>query len=148
VSTIVDAPAEPAAAVPTLRLSASWPASIQQWAPLLEKWGTQYAIDPDLLAAVVQMESGGNPGAVSHSGACGLMQVMARDTTGAYGRMFAARPTCQELQDPERNISWAVHYLATLYQRNGADWRQALYHYGPVDACWRYTSGRSERVAG
>jgi soluble lytic murein transglycosylase-like protein len=130
-------PAQPAA-VPALRLSASWPASIQQWAPIIERWAGQYAMDPDLIAAVMQMESGGNPNAVSRSGACGLLQVMARDTTAAYGRMFAGRPTCAELKDPERNISWAVHYLAVLYQRNGADWREALHRYGPIDVGYSY----------
>jgi soluble lytic murein transglycosylase-like protein len=121
-----------------LRLSASWPAGVRQWAPIIERWAAQYAIDPDLIGAVVFVESAGNPNAVSRSGACGLMQVMARDTTAQYGRMFADRPTCAELKDPERNISWAVHYLAVLYERNGHDWRQALYRYGPVDRGYTY----------
>jgi hypothetical protein len=52
--------------------------------------------------------------------------------------MFSARPTCAELKDPNTNIGWAVHYLATLHARNNADWRQALYRYGPMDVGYRY----------
>ena len=122
----------------SLPLAATWPASVRQWEHVITRWAGQYAMDPDLLAAVVLVESGGNPEAVSHSGACGLMQVMARDTTAAYGRMFADRPTCAELTDPERNIGWAVHYLATLYERNGHDWREALRRYGPSDRGYQY----------
>jgi soluble lytic murein transglycosylase-like protein len=135
--------AEPAAAVgllaqETVRLSGFWPARIQQWAWIIERWAAQYVMDPDLIAAVIQMESGGDPEAVSGSGACGLMQVMARDTTGQYGAMFADRPTCAELKDPETNIGWAVHYLAVLYHQNGADWREALWRYGPLDRGYSY----------
>lgn len=124
--------------LPEPALSPYWPEAVRQWGPVIGRWAAQYAIDPDLIAAVVDVESGGNPNAVSGSGACGLLQVMARDTTGAYGPMFASRPTCAELKDPDTNVGWAVNYLTALYERSGADWREALYHYGPSDRGYTY----------
>jgi soluble lytic murein transglycosylase-like protein len=111
---------------------------VQRFAPLIVKWADQYAIDPDLIAAVMTVESGGNPQAVSRSGACGLMQVMARDTARVLPHLFRDRPTCAELKNPDFNTGWGVHYLAVLYQRNGADWREALYRYGPMDQGYAY----------
>lgn len=46
-----------------------WETDILRWA---EKWG----LDPNLVATVMQIESCGDPGALSRSGAMGLFQVM------------------------------------------------------------------------
>ena len=122
----------------TAQLSSSWPAAIQQWKPLIEKWTSRYCMDANLIAAVMTMESGGKPRAVSGSGACGLMQVMARDTATVKPWLFRDRPTCAELKDGDFNIGWAVHYLATLYHHYGDSWREALFHYGPIDRGYSY----------
>lgn len=119
-------------------LSPYWPVAIQQWTPLIIKWASNYSIDPNLLAAIMLQESGGNSDIVSASGACGLMQVMARDTTSGYGVMFYSRPTCAELKDPDTNVGWATDYLVWLYQTSGNDWREALYRYGPSNIGYNY----------
>jgi hypothetical protein len=49
---------------------------VQYWAGHIAGWSQQTGIDPNLIATVMQIESCGDPGAVSHAGAIGLFQVM------------------------------------------------------------------------
>jgi hypothetical protein len=49
---------------------------VQYWAQKIVNWSETWNLDPDLVATVMQIESCGNPRAVSPSGAMGLFQVM------------------------------------------------------------------------
>jgi hypothetical protein len=49
---------------------------VQRWAPAIRRWSVEYSIPADLIAVVMQIESCGDPLAVSPSGAIGLFQVM------------------------------------------------------------------------
>jgi hypothetical protein len=123
-------------------VSLQFPAKVRQWCDLISKFANQYNLDPDLIAAVIWLESGGNPVAYSHSGAVGLMQVMPRDGIAstfmcASGPCFANRPSRSELEDPEFNISYGTRMLANLYQRTGS-LREALKSYGPMDVNYSY----------
>lgn len=73
-----------------------------------------YDIDPDLLRAVMHVESRGNAGAVSPKGARGLMQIMP-----ATARRFGVREPLVELSDPMINIRTGAAYLKTLQGRFG-----------------------------
>ena len=85
------------------------------------------------------VESGGDAEAISPTGACGLLQIQSRDRSIAkYAHYFVDRPTCRELMNPSLNVGWGTHYLVTLYHRNGDDWREALYRYGPIDRGYSY----------
>ncbi|MBM1118892.1 transglycosylase SLT domain-containing protein, partial [Klebsiella grimontii] len=44
-----------------------------QWMPISEKAGAAWGVDPQLITAIIAIESGGNPTVVSKSGAVGLM---------------------------------------------------------------------------
>lgn len=46
-----------------------------QWMPISEKAGAARGVDPQLITAIIAIESGGNPAVVSKSGAVGLMQL-------------------------------------------------------------------------
>jgi soluble lytic murein transglycosylase-like protein len=123
-------------------LSQSYPDSIRQWCATIEKHAVDNNLDPNLLAAVMLQESGGNPQAYSKSGAVGLLQVMPRDGLAASfmcinGPCFASRPSTQELYDPEYNVSYGANMLAGLVQRHG-DVREALRSYGPMNMGYRY----------
>jgi soluble lytic murein transglycosylase-like protein len=88
------------------------------------------------------MESGGDPEAYSSSGAVGLMQVMPRDGLAAdfecaNGPCFASRPTIEELLQPEFNLEYGTHMLASLITRLGSE-REALKAYGPMDVEYSY----------
>jgi len=123
-------------------LSNRYPENIQQWCAYIQHAATEHQLDPNLIAAVMLQESGGNPDAYSRSGAVGLMQVMPRDGKAAEfmcvnGPCFANRPSSQELFDPQFNIEYGVRMLAGLIQRKG-DVREALKSYGPMDVGYSY----------
>lgn len=87
-----------------------------QWMPISEKAGAAWGVSPQLITAIIAIESGGNPNAVSKSNAIGLMQLKA-STSGrdVYRRMgWSGEPTTSELKNPERNISMGAAYLSIL----------------------------------
>src|SRR5690606_6861661 len=49
---------------------------VDNWADDIGRWATQYGLDPNLLATVMQIESCGDDTVSSHAGAQGLFQVM------------------------------------------------------------------------
>ena len=124
-------------------VSAQYPAKITRWCGLITQYSQKHNLDPDLVAALVWLESGGNELAYSHSGAVGLMQIMPRDGLAATfmcanGPCFRDRPSSDELRDPESNIAFGTKYLAGLLGRSG-NIREALKSYGPMDAGYTYS---------
>jgi soluble lytic murein transglycosylase-like protein len=120
----------------------SYPAKVTQWCGLITKYAHKNYLPPDLVAAVIWLESGGNPVAYSRSGAVGLMQVMPRDGIAASfmcvnGPCFTNRPSIAELNDPEFNIKYGTKMLAGLFNKHG-NYRDALKAYGPMDAGYSY----------
>lgn len=97
-------------------LTATLPAGIGE---LIERIAQEEGVDQALVRAVVQVESGGNPNAVSPKGAMGLMQLMPR-TAEAMG--------VQDPFDPEQNLRGGVRLLRGLLQEFG-DVRLALAAY-------------------
>jgi hypothetical protein len=123
-------------------LSNRFPEKVRQWCGLIEDYSQQRGLEPDLVAAVILQESGGNSDAYSSSGAVGLMQIMPRDGIAAgfmckNGPCFSARPSTSELQDPEYNIAYGTKMLASLEKRYGS-MREALKAYGPMDMGYQY----------
>lgn len=91
---------------------------------IVNRAAKQYDLDPKLLHAVIQTESGGNPEAVSPAGAKGLMQLV--DTT-------AADMGVADVFNPEENVNGGAKYLRLLLNRFG-DLKHALaaYNAGPA----------------
>jgi len=123
-------------------VSVKYPQQIRQWCPLITSHSHTSGLDPDLVAALVWQESGGDPAAYSKSGAVGLMQVMPRDGIASTfmcinGPCFTNRPTVQELQDPTFNINFGTSMLGGLQAKFG-DMREALKYYGPMDVGYSY----------
>jgi soluble lytic murein transglycosylase-like protein len=123
-------------------VSGKFPPAITQWCELITQYAHNNFIPPDLIAALIWQESGGNPDAYSHSGAVGLMQVMPRDGISSTfmcknGPCFSNRPSSSELFDPEFNIKYGTRMLAGLFNRSGS-WREALKSYGPMDVGYSY----------
>jgi soluble lytic murein transglycosylase-like protein len=63
------------AASPT-GISPVFTAEVRHWEPQIIAWAAEFDLDPDLVATLMQIESCGNPQAVSSVGAQGLFQVM------------------------------------------------------------------------
>ncbi|MGD8862372.1 MAG: lytic transglycosylase domain-containing protein, partial [Myxococcales bacterium] len=77
----------------------------------------KYGIDPNLLFAVMRVESIYNRRIVSYAGAVGLMQIMP-----ATGRRIADRLGVRDFQvtdllDPKTNVEFSAWYLSSLIQR-------------------------------
>ena len=85
-------------------------------------------VDPALVRAVIETESGWNPKAYSHKGAGGLMQLI--PTT-------AQRFGAYDVFNPQQNVDAGVKYLKTLLQRYNGNLDLALAAYnageGAVD---------------
>ncbi|KWR91153.1 lytic transglycosylase domain-containing protein [Cupriavidus sp. IDO] len=84
--------------------------------PMIRQIAGKQDVDPALVKAVMAVESGFNPGAVSPKGAIGLMQVIP-DTGARFGVSADARRTVeQKLADPRTNIATGVRYLRWLME--------------------------------
>ena len=126
----------------TCQVHPEFPEGVYQWCELITRVATTHGLDPDLIAALILQESGGDPSAYSRSGAVGLMQVMPRDGLAAgfdcpNGPCFAKRPTIRELEEPVFNVEYGTQMLAGLISREGGV-RDALKFYGPMDMGYRY----------
>ena len=84
-------------------------------APLIDHAARTHDIDPLLLHAIARVESRHKPGAISHAGAHGLMQVIV-PTARRFGVNAA-----HELHHPETNLDVSARYLKVLQRRFGND---------------------------
>ena len=58
------------------QLASFFSPSVKFWGASIEKWAAQWNLEPNLVATVMQIESCGDPEAISQAGATGLFQVM------------------------------------------------------------------------
>ena len=91
---------------------------------IIAKHADTYQVPPELVRAVIQVESGFNPRAVSTKGAMGLMQLMPATAI----EMGVSKPF-----DPDQNIRGGVAYLRLLLNRYPGNQQLALaaYNAGP-----------------
>lgn len=106
----------------------AWPQGAQkrmeQLRPVVEQILEKEGV-PVALTAVIQVESGGNPAALSYKGARGLWQLMP-DTARRYGLTVDA--THDERLDVAKSTQAAAHYLSDLRLQFGS-WPLALAAY-------------------
>jgi len=97
--------------------SAVAPADIDK---LVEQSASRFQVDPDLVKAVIRVESGFDAKAVSSKGAMGLMQLI----PATAQRFGVANPF-----DPKQNIEGGVNYLKHLLDLFGGDLNLSLAAY-------------------
>ena len=99
--------------------------SAEDYAPALDAAATRYGLDPRLLRALIEQESGFDPNATSSAGAAGLTQLMP-STAASLG---VSNP-----YDPVQSIDGGARYLAEQLSTFGGDVSSALaaYNAGPA----------------
>ena len=102
--------------------SAKINSNVLKYKDTIQKAADTYGIEPEIIMAMIQQESGGNKNIVSKKGAQGLMQLMPK-TAEALGVTDAF--------DPTQNINGGVKYFV-----------QQLKKYGSIEkALWAYNAG-------
>ncbi|HEV2125385.1 MAG TPA: lytic transglycosylase domain-containing protein [Chloroflexota bacterium] len=118
---------------------------IERWRPLVRQvleeakqegriWGAATALNDDLLLAMMEQESGGDPTAESWAGALGLLQLMPE----TYAELIHGNPALvdsisrDEIVDPVWNVRAGVRYMAWALQahRGNLYWSVASYNAG------------------
>ena len=103
-------------------------------------------IDPQLAAAVMWVESGYDPYAVSDAGAAGLMQLMPK-TAYALTKDDPVPVRGGHVFDIDRNVHLGCQYLASLiHQFSNVDRALVAYNMGPVAARKALSSSRRRSV--
>jgi soluble lytic murein transglycosylase-like protein len=113
--------------------SASMLARASQYDSIIERAAQSAAVEPNLLRAVIVVESGFNSRAVSKRGAVGLMQLMPA-TASRFG--------VSNLYDPKENVHAGATYLKFLMDRFGHDVRLALAAYNAGEEAVDRNGGR------
>ncbi|MEE8412320.1 MAG: lytic transglycosylase domain-containing protein, partial [Acidobacteriota bacterium] len=106
----------------------AWSSLAGPYAEMIRRAAQRHGLDPILLAAVAEIESGFDPRAVSHKGAAGLLQLMP-ETARRFG--------VTDSFDPGQNVEGGARYLRWLLTRFSGDEQLALAGYnageGAVD---------------
>ena len=98
--------------------------AVSPYDDIIRNAASRYGVQEGLIKAVIKMESGFNPRAVSRAGARGLMQLMPSTAAGLGVR---------DSFDPEQNIMAGTRFLRELLEKYGGDLDSALaaYNWGP-----------------
>jgi soluble lytic murein transglycosylase-like protein len=83
---------------------------VLHWAPDIMRWSAAYGLDPNIIAIIMQVESCGDPQAISSAGAMGLFQVMPFH--------FSAG---EDGFDPETNSRRGLNYFLGRMDQTGGD---------------------------
>jgi soluble lytic murein transglycosylase-like protein len=104
------------------------PVASERYEPLVQEYASRQSLRPELVRAVIQVESGFNAFATSPKGAMGLMQLMPQTA-----RELGVR----NAYDPEENIRGGTTYLRQLLDKYAGNEELALAAYnagsGAVD---------------
>lgn len=99
-------------------LSTIFQPEVQYWSGAIQVWATAAGLDPNLVATVMQIESCGNPRALSRAGAIGLFQVMPYHFAGG-----------EDPYNPDTNAKRGLAYLKRSLDAANGNPRLALAGY-------------------
>ncbi|HSH03279.1 MAG TPA: lytic transglycosylase domain-containing protein [Anaerolineae bacterium] len=120
---------EPEPQVVRGRLSPVFAPTVLYWEDLIIRWSTEMGIDPHMAATIMQIESCGDPLAISRAGAQGLFQVMPFH--------FGAG---EDMLDPDTNARRGLNYFKERLEQSRGNVGLAFAGYngghGAVDSRW------------
>jgi soluble lytic murein transglycosylase len=87
------------------------------YADAVQRAADKYGVDPNLLFAVMRVESIYHRQIVSYAGAVGLMQIMPRTGMLIARKLGVERFNVRDLLDPQTNVEFAAWYLSSLIKR-------------------------------
>ncbi len=100
------------------QISTVFTPEVQYWAGRIQGWAASAGVDPNLAATVMQIESCGDPRALSRSGAIGLFQVMPYHFTNSENPFI-----------PDTNALRGLDYLRRSLEAANGEARLALAGY-------------------
>ncbi|MFA4985738.1 MAG: lytic transglycosylase domain-containing protein [Candidatus Brocadiia bacterium] len=114
----------------------------------VEAYADKFNVDPALLMSVIRSESSGNPKAISHAGAIGLMQIMPETAKTIAKLLGEPVPGKTELMEPERNIRFGACYFGWLQEQFGVtpEVLLAAYNAGPTRV-YKWLSANQDKDA-
>ena len=126
----------------TVPISPVFSPEIQYWGPSIQAWAAAAALDPNLVATVMQIESCGDPRALSPAGAMGLFQVMpghfsasddpySPDTNAARGLAYLKRSLAAAKGDARLALAGYNGGIGVI-GRPESSWRLETQHYANV----------------
>jgi soluble lytic murein transglycosylase-like protein len=83
---------------------------VRYWEPKIVAWAAEFDLDPNIAATIMQIESCGDPNAVSSAGAQGLFQVMPFHFANG-----------EHMQDPDTNARRGLNYFVERMQQTNGD---------------------------
>ena len=92
-----------------------------KYADQILKYSEKYDLEPGLVCAIINTESGFDPAAESHKGARGLMQLMPATIDWAVENMGIENFSYADIEDPDVNIDigcWVLNFLAKQFNNN------------------------------
>jgi hypothetical protein len=105
-------------------ITSPWvPDSVKHWESTIDEMAKKYDVDPNYIAIIMTLESGGDAKAGSEADAHGLMQIT--PVTGKdIATKYLKKPVSKyDLWDPRTNIEFGTAYLAELRKEWGS-WDQ------------------------
>ena len=108
----------------------------QHWLPDLSRFDVhieasakEFDVDPNLVRGLMAAESGGDPDAVSHAGAVGLLQLMPPTAQEQATRLRIPDYAERRLTEPALNVRLGTSYLARLLRYYDGEEAYALAGY-------------------
>jgi soluble lytic murein transglycosylase-like protein len=110
--------------------SKSKPESNVGFDSLVEKYATQFQVNPNWIRAMIKQESSGRVNALSKKGAQGLMQVMPKTAAEIARKLKVDK---YDPSNPEQNIMFGTFYFAERLKSHKGDYKNATMAYNAGD---------------